>query len=85
MRNLIILLDDMPPPPPGQPLRQPTSSFSALSFEDMNRVSGDSPVVNTAYVDAVAQSMGFETTDEDYRSSLHSLPLVCTFYFLLAN
>lgn len=67
-------------PPPGQPRRQPTSSFSSLNFEDVNHDSGDTPVVNTAYVDAVAQSMGFETTDEDYRSSLHSIPLVCCFY-----
>jgi hypothetical protein len=36
-------------------------------------------MVNTAFIEAVAESMarGFPAKDEDYRSGLHSIPMVC--------
>ncbi|KAH9009159.1 hypothetical protein EDB84DRAFT_1571438 [Lactarius hengduanensis] len=37
---------------------------------------GGDPLISTAFIEAVAQSMGFSATDEDYRSSLHSIPKI---------
>jgi hypothetical protein len=33
-------------------------------------------MINSTFIDAVAQSMGLQATDEDYRNSLHSIPMV---------
>jgi hypothetical protein len=46
-------------------------------FKDIDVGIGQVLIVNSAFIDAVAQSMGFRGTDEDYRSSLHSVPMVC--------
>ncbi|KAH9167787.1 hypothetical protein EDB89DRAFT_2074537 [Lactarius sanguifluus] len=37
---------------------------------------GGDPPISTAFIEAVAQSMGFSATDEDYRNSLHSIPKI---------
>ncbi|KAH9083756.1 hypothetical protein EDB83DRAFT_2309676 [Lactarius deliciosus] len=40
-----------------------------------HRLGGDPPI-STAFIEAVAQSMGFSVTDEDYRNNLHSIPKI---------
>lgn len=75
---------------PNPPLTQPRhnvlttppnipqgASFDSTDFQDIDVGIGQVPVVNSAFIDAVAQSMGFRGTDEDYRNSLHSIPMVC--------
>ncbi|KAH9012317.1 hypothetical protein EDB85DRAFT_2159148 [Lactarius pseudohatsudake] len=37
---------------------------------------GGDPSISSAFIEAVAQSMGFLATDKDYRSSLHSIPKI---------
>jgi hypothetical protein len=51
-----------------------TQSFR--EFEDINTGVAHTPVINTTFIEAVAKSMGFQTTDDEYRSSLHSVPMV---------
>jgi hypothetical protein len=68
-------------PPGTQPRRQvsdvmePTPSYDFTDFQDVGPVRRD-PIVSAAFIEAVAQSMGF-SSDEDYRTSLHSIPMVC--------
>jgi hypothetical protein len=45
-------------------------------FEDIDTDSIGQPIINTTFIEAVAQSMGFQATDEAYRNSLHSIPMV---------
>ncbi|KAH8983088.1 hypothetical protein EDB86DRAFT_2834093 [Lactarius hatsudake] len=55
--------------------------YGPTDYQDINtglgghRLGGDPPI-STAFIEAVAQSMGFSATDEDYRSSLHSIPKI---------
>ncbi len=76
-------------PPPSTQVRQPWTltsppsisqarpSYDAAEFQDIDTSALEHvPTVNTAFIEAVAQSMGFQTADEDYQSSLHSIPTV---------
>jgi len=81
-----MLLDHGPPltQPRHQTLTSPlrdiqqSSSFDVSDFQDLDTsVTGaHQPMITTSFIDAVSQSMGFHTTDEEYRSSLHSIPMV---------
>ena len=74
----------MPPPSQPRPLLPPSPTNDGLpyarDFQNIDTGVGNTSVVNTAFIEAVAQSMGFQETDEDYRSSLHSIPMVCCIY-----
>ena len=70
-------------PPPGQPQRALSSSpnilsssFNPANLQDLNTGIVHAPIINTTFIKAVAESMGFQTADEAYRSSLHSIPMV---------
>ena len=73
-------------PPPAQPrpqtltsplsLPEPPSVYDPADFQDIDIGIGRDPMISTTFIEAVAQSMGFSATDEDYRSSLHSVPKV---------
>jgi hypothetical protein len=62
-------------------MSQPTLSYDAAHYED--RASFENldtlqpgPIIKSSFIDAVAQSMGLQATDEDYRNGLHSIPMV---------
>jgi hypothetical protein len=89
---IYFLLDELPAEqrrswtlttPPN--LQHPTPSYNSSSFEDIDTsVLGRVPTsVNANFIDAVAHSMGFQAADEDYRSSLHSIPMVSTLAYRL--
>lgn len=76
-------------PPPTQPrpwasqanaAQESTLSYDSADFQDVNmNTIGRDTMVSAAFVEAVAQSMGFSSLDQDYRNSLHSIPKVrCT-------
>lgn len=81
----LYFLDHAPPltQPRPQALASPhrdslqTSSFNASDFQDLDTGAAPTPLINASFIDAVSQSMGFHATDEEYRSSLHSIPMVC--------
>ncbi len=72
--------------PPAQPrswmltspptIVQPTLSYDTADFKDLNTGVEHVPMVNTTFIEADAQFMGFQATDEDYQSSLHSISMV---------
>jgi hypothetical protein len=47
-----------------------------MEFQDIDTCIGDGAVISSTFIEAVSQSMGFSSSDEDYRSSLHSIPKV---------
>jgi hypothetical protein len=47
-----------------------------MEFQDIDTHIGDGTVISSTFIEAVSQSMGFSSLDEDYRSSLHSIPKV---------
>ena len=72
-------------PPPTQPwpwtsntnaLQRETPSYESAEFQDIDMITGRESTISPAFIEAVSQSMGFSTSDEDYRNSLHSIPKV---------
>jgi hypothetical protein len=63
-------------PPPAQPHPQSTPSYDSMEFQDIDTCIGDGAVISSTFIEAVSHSMGFLSSDEDYRSSLHSIPKV---------
>ena len=57
--------------------RHSTPSYDSTDFQDVDTSMGHDPMVSATFIEAVAQSMGFSSGDEEYRSSLHSIPKVC--------
>lgn len=81
--NSSLWLDTILPPtqPRTQTLRTPpdiqSSSYDVADFRAIDTDIGHNiPMINSTFIDAVAQSMGLQATDEDYRNSLHSIPMV---------
>lgn len=74
LANVPSSLDPIPPSAQPRPqiltsppnIAQLTSSYNVADFQDIDTGVGRIPMVNATFIEAVAQSMGFQATDEDY-------------------